>query len=422
MKLNLEPKPAQQQEIDHSGISKPSRHSVLAQRLRSPRSIGWLAWIVSLAGAAIIAVSLRAGWLNGGRPFVFDSSSMMLGCGGLALLVSGLTVPFRGRSRKVGEWILIGVAALAVVMASDLIGGNQTKQATNARPASMAAQPGAGARPMENPMTAKLVMLVLVAGAIGLTRLSTTSPVEQPKTPASPGLLTADTVSMGRFLSLGAQLGLLVLLIRQFNLVSPVFDHQISFLVFYGFLIHYLLPLRYRLPFFLILCLSAIFSVFGWVQGAWLIGIGSTLIALCHLPVSFRLRIVLLLLAGAGLAEFRAGWWHAPWSNAIWPILTSMFMFRLIVYLYSLQHRKAPVSVWWSLSYFFLFPNVVFPLFPVVDYATFYRTYYDSDRNLIHQRGLKWIFWGVMHLLIYRCVYYYMVIGPEDVNSVTSLA
>jgi D-alanyl-lipoteichoic acid acyltransferase DltB (MBOAT superfamily) len=383
----------------------------------------WLAYIVSLTGAAIMAIAVTADWLSGAHRFAFDANCMMLACGGLALLVSGVTVMFSSRRRKVGEWVLVGVAALAVVMASDLLSGvDQTKQPNNARPAAIVAQAGQRACPIENPVAAKLVMLVLVAGAIGLTRLSTALPVEQPKTPGSPGLLMADTVSIGRFLSLGAQLGLLVLLIRQFNLVSPVFDHQISFLVFYGFLIHYLLPLQYRLPFFLVLCVSAIVSVFGWVQAGWLIGIGLVLIGLCHLPVSFRLRVVLLLLAGAGLAEFRAGWWHAPWSDAIWPILASMFMFRLIVYLYSLQHRKAPVSVWSSLSYFFLFPNVVFPLFPVVDYATFHRTYYDAERHLIHQRGLKWIFWGVLHLLIYRCVYYYMVIGPEEVNSVTNLA
>jgi D-alanyl-lipoteichoic acid acyltransferase DltB (MBOAT superfamily) len=224
-----------------------------------------------------------------------------------------------------------------------------------------------------------------------------------------------------KFLGLAAQLGLLVLLIRQFNLVSPVFCHQIIFLIFYGFLIHYFLPLRYRLPFFLFLSLSGIVFIFGFVQASWLIGLGLTLIGICHLPIRFSFRVVLLVVTGAALAEFRAGWTQPPWSGAIWPILGSMFMFRLMAYMYSLKHHKAPTGTWWTLSYFFLLPNVVFPLFPVVDYTTFHRTYYDIDRHLIHQTGVKWILRGMVHLILYRCVYYYLVIGPEDVNSVTNL-
>jgi D-alanyl-lipoteichoic acid acyltransferase DltB (MBOAT superfamily) len=263
-------------------------------------------------------------------------------------------------------------------------------------------------------------MLLLVAGAIGLTRVSAPPSIEETK-PRTPALINAGSIAPGKFIGLAVQLGLLVLIIRQFNLVSPVFQHQISSIVFFGFLVHYLLPLQYRLPFFLFLSLSAIVFVFGFVQAGWLIGIGLTLIALCHLPVPFSLRIVLLLLAGFGLAEFRVGWLQAPWANAIWPILTSMFMFRLIAYVWSLKHKKAPVGLWASLSYFFLLPNVVFPLFPIVDYATFHRNYYDADRHLIHQTGLKWIFRGITHLVCYRFIYYYFVITPDEVNSVTDL-
>ncbi len=73
------------------------------------------------------------------------------------------------------------------------------------------------------------------------------------------------------------------------------------------------------------------------------------------------------------LAIFRLELIAVPWSSAVWPILGSMFMFRLIVYLYDLRHDKAPVSPWRTLAYFFLLPNVCFPLFPVVDFKTFRR-------------------------------------------------
>jgi len=39
-------------------------------------------------------------------------------------------------------------------------------------------------------------------------------------------------------------------------------------------------------------------------------------------------------------------------QRAIWPILGSMFMFRLILYFYELRHDKTPASVTQTLSYF----------------------------------------------------------------------
>jgi len=63
----------------------------------------------------------------------------------------------------------------------------------------------------------------------------------------------------------------------------------------------------------------------------------------------------------------------------MWVILGSMFMFRLMIYLYDLKHRTAPFSLAHAVSYFFLLPNVCFPLFPVVDYKTFCSTYYNED-------------------------------------------
>ena len=100
-----------------------------------------------------------------------------------------------------------------------------------------------------------------------------------------------------------------------------------------------------------------------------------------------------------------------PWSGPVWPILGSMFMFRLIVYLYDLSHEKTPGSVAARLSYFFMLPNVCFPLFPVIDYQAFRRTYYDHpDHHQIYQVGLNLMFRGVIHLLIYRFVYHNLVI------------
>src|SRR5512145_3542700 len=146
-------------------------------------------------------------------------------------------------------------------------------------------------------------------------------------------------ISIGNFLSVVVQLGLVLLLLRQFQIESAAFL-RLAVLAFGGFVIHAFLPVAYRLPFFLLLSLSGIAVVMGITNGGWLVGIGLLLIGVCHLPVSFTLRGGILLGIGGLLVAQRAGVLPHPWSQAIWPILGSMFMFRLIVYWYDLRHEK----------------------------------------------------------------------------------
>ena len=223
-----------------------------------------------------------------------------------------------------------------------------------------------------------------------------------------------ERVNIAKFLALAAQLVLLLLLIRQFQVENPAF-HRLVLITWLGFGIHYFLPLKFRLPFFLSLSLFAIVYLLGPQNGAWIIGFGMVLIGTCHLPLSIGKRMALLLLEGCGFAALRAGWVAGPWSAAIWPIFGSMFMFRLIVYLYDLRHGKAPTSWWHRLSYFFLLPNVCFPFFPVVDCSTMWRNYYGGERHDIYQTGVRWIFRGITHLILYRLVYYYFTIDPARI-------
>jgi hypothetical protein len=218
------------------------------------------------------------------------------------------------------------------------------------------------------------------------------------------------------FLVVLAQLGLFVLVLRQFQIESSAFI-RLALLAFAGFTVHAWLPLRYRLPFFLVLSLAGIVLVLGIANAAWIVGIGLVLIGICHLPFAFSTRIAILLALVAVLVLQRAQWMAAPWSEAIWPILGSMFMFRMIVYLYDLKHDSGPPAPVHALSYFFMLPNACFPLFPVVDYKTFRRNYFDDDAYRIYQIGLDWMVRGVVHLILYRVVYYYFTLAPAEVHG-----
>src|SRR3546814_15589356 len=99
-----------------------------------------------------------------------------------------------------------------------------------------------------------------------------------------------------------------------------------------------------------------------------------------------------------------------------------MFMFRPIVYLYDMRQEKASFAR--SVSYFFMLPNVCFPMFPVVDYKGFRRSYYDIDEHRIYQIGVDWMVRGILHLILYRIIYYYRSeerrVGKECVSTCRS--
>jgi hypothetical protein len=236
-----------------------------------------------------------------------------------------------------------------------------------------------------------------------------------PLTPAGPGAFS----DVWRVAVVAVQLGLVLLIFRVFHVEEDTGFMRLAPLIFFGFLAHAALPLRYRLPFFLLLSLGAFWLLYG-PPVLLLLGLGLGLIGLCHLPLRLGARVALLLAAGAALAVVRAGVGplaQLPWLSVVMPVLGSIFMFRLIIYLYDLQHEKTPASVWERLSYFFLLPNACFLFFPVVDYQTFRRTYYNAAAADVYQKGVFWMFRGLTHLLLYRLLYYYVVPGPTAVDG-----
>jgi hypothetical protein len=212
------------------------------------------------------------------------------------------------------------------------------------------------------------------------------------------------------------QLALAALVIKQFQLESRTF-YNVFLLTAVAFPIHALLPLKYRMAFFTAVSFAGIGLVFGLRDGPMLVGAGLLLIGACHLPVSFGTRIAVVLVLGALFAASRAGIGPTVLAPGVWPILGSMFMFRLAVYIHALKHDDTPPTVARTLSYFFMLPNVCYPLFPVVDYTTYGRTHYDADATLIYQRGIKWIARGLVHLLLYRLVYLHFTLDTTEIHS-----
>ncbi|MAF64643.1 MAG: hypothetical protein CMJ84_03145 [Planctomycetes bacterium] len=237
------------------------------------------------------------------------------------------------------------------------------------------------------------------------------------KTPPAAGSPPQSPWALGNLLRFGLtafQFGLLVLVVRAFQLESRAFLH-VMILAWGGFVVTQFLPGRLRMPLFACLSVISVLVVLDLEAGSWLLGLGVLMIGAAHAPVGHGARVALVLALGAGLALLRAGVAEAPWPSAIWPILGSMFMFRTMIYLYDLRHKSAPFNVWNALGYFFMLPNVCFPLFPVVDYKTFCRSHDNDQSWLIHQKGVRWMLRGAAHLLLYRAIYQNFVLDPAQV-------
>lgn len=221
----------------------------------------------------------------------------------------------------------------------------------------------------------------------------------------------------GRFVPLLLELVLIAAVLHSFQIELHRHFFPVFCVIVAGFAIHTWLPSRQRLAFFAFLSAACVLFVLGTANGLWVLGIGSALIGICYLPVAFGMRVVLLAAAGVALAGLRV-----QHPLPFWPVLGSMFMFRLICFMYERRHEGVPPSLASSVSYFFLLPNACFPLFPVVDYKTFRETWYNEDEWEIYQRGVTWIVRGIVHLLLYRYIKSHLVPDDYELTDLPRLA
>lgn len=223
--------------------------------------------------------------------------------------------------------------------------------------------------------------------------------------------------SVLNFLFISVQLLTLLFVIIQFNIQVDTYLTNLVPIIGIGFGIHYWLPKKIKLPFFVLLTFTAIYMIVGISAGLTLIGIGLFLIALCNIPVSFRLRIFFVFTAIALLFLFRARILVIHEISVVLAFIGSMFMLRLLIYLKHLQHAKEKPGFWNSIAYFFMLPNISFPLFPTIDFDNFKTTYYNRSEIEIYSAAIRKIFRGIVHLLVYRYIYYNVIPTLNDIDG-----
>jgi D-alanyl-lipoteichoic acid acyltransferase DltB (MBOAT superfamily) len=242
--------------------------------------------------------------------------------------------------------------------------------------------------------------LAAVTGGLGLQALA--------------GAARAEVLRTGAVM---LQAALAYLVVRVYELETAAFHDFLFGVIVTGFVARHFLPENLRIWFFVLLSLAVMFGILGPLNGAVAFAISLGLIGLCHLPLALWLRVALLVAAALPLAAIRAGWVELDAVASALPIIGSIFMFRVIVYLYDMQNGKVPADLGRRLSYFFILPNFAFPFFPVIDNSVWQRSYKPAATSETYQRGLTWITIGICHLMLYRLVNYRLAFDPSDVQG-----
>jgi hypothetical protein len=208
------------------------------------------------------------------------------------------------------------------------------------------------------------------------------------------------------------ELGLILLTVHLFEIEKNHHFFPLLALGVCGFFIHTLLTPRLRPGFFALLSMGASMLFLGWADGALILGLGGLIIMLASLPIPFPYRVALVAIAGLGLASLRA-----EYERPFWAIFGAMFMFRILIYLHDTRRSRDRISPFHTLSYFFQLPNLCFTLYPVVDFKTYRASYRENNLAPVYQTGISWIVRGLVHLLVYRAIRYFLLPTPRQLTD-----
>ncbi|MBO6659738.1 MULTISPECIES: SGNH/GDSL hydrolase family protein [Roseivirga] len=86
-----------------------------------------------------------------------------------------------------------------------------------------------------------------------------------------------------------------------------------------------------------------------------------------------------------------------------------------------MKYQRTKLSFTDQLGYFLLLPNLIFPLFPVVDYKLYQSNYYQRDELEIYKRGAGLVAKGVFHLFVYRIIYSYLLPEISELTTQVNL-
>lgn len=231
-----------------------------------------------------------------------------------------------------------------------------------------------------------------------------------------------------QFAPVAAHLGLLLAVFRAYHLEGRAYQVEgrafqiVALLAALALPIHYLLAHRHKQPFATAVALVGLTWIFGPAAAGAVLLASTLLIGACHLPIAWGARAAIVGGLGLTLAVLRGGPAASLAPAGTWPLIGSIFMFRMMLYLYEIKHAETPPRLADGLGYFFMLPNWCFLHFPVVDYRAYVRGAFAAPVHTLYRSGLRLMTLGTVQLLLYRLVYHELLVGPEEVRGPSGLA
>ena len=263
---------------------------------------------------------------------------------------------------------------------------------------------------MSTPTTATIDRV----GAMALPRTMATSDA------AGDRRIANASTDLRRYAGLMAQLALLLAVFALYRVEEGGFL-RLAALSFGAFAVHYWLPFAWKDLWWIAVSGVGAALLLGPTVAGLLFAAGLTIYGIVAAPIAYKWRLMLVLaLAAVAMYGRATNGFGVPWQ--FWPTLGAIFMFRLMVYMYDVRFSRTKPDFREFCVYFFPLPNFYFLLFPVVDFQTLRRTYYQRDIHAIAQQGIEWMVRGAVQLSIYRLIYHLKpAFSPAEITSLPSL-
>ena len=200
------------------------------------------------------------------------------------------------------------------------------------------------------------------------------------------------------------QLALINYFIHFFN-IGEAFKLNELFIIFStGFLIHSLVKIEFKKPLYILTFIIGLFWIMTWRQSVKFWIVFSLILIVINLPIKLVYRKLILIIIAISLAIIKYLDLRGILSSNIISLIACVYMFRSIIYLYEVKHLKKRVGLLDQVSYFIAPSNLIYPIFPVIDFKTFTNNFYSADPIYISQKGILTITRGLLHIYAYRII------------------
>ena len=200
--------------------------------------------------------------------------------------------------------------------------------------------------------------------------------------------------------------------------------YKITYLLAGASVVNAILPVRLRVFLFPLCFMVSLWLIFSIKMALIIAGCMTVFLAIIIPSFSIKIKLSLLLPLVLALICVHSYPSHMKyWSGiyAITVVLGSIFMLRTVAYLYETANSTEQVPWIQRLNYFLLAPNLAVPLFPIIDYKTFTRSYYNESAIAIYKRGLHLIVLGLVQHCIYKLIYHNFYVFPDRIDNLFTL-